>query len=33
MTPRGERLQQRLFRTLLRIYPAWFRCAHGDEME
>jgi len=33
MTARRERLHRRLFRALLGLYPAWFRRAHGDEME
>lgn len=33
MTPRAARWQAVGFRALLHIYPAWFRRAHGDEME
>ena len=34
MTPtrRSEELHRRAFRWLLRLYPAWFRRAYGDEM-
>ncbi len=33
MSVRCARLHAALFRALLRVYPGWFRRAHGEEME